>query len=145
MANHPVLHAVQPHNIHVQKLCVERINPFIHGQVYHPQLSSTLKFDKDEDGPFCTLVVLLGGGSQEKFPFAMEIRVVANFRIPKEQHLDADFSAFLAQQAVGLLWPFARVYLSDSITKLGLPPLNLPWINVEGTAIEIVEMPNVEE
>ncbi len=136
MDQEPVLHVVQPHSVYVRRIVAERIHNVVPGRAYHPRLSTSLRLNKDEDGPLAVLTGSVSGDVDEEFPFPVEIRLVAHFRISKDnagENEDA-FSTFLSQQAVVLLWPYARVHVTEIIDKLGLPPIVLPWVNVVETA-----------
>jgi len=145
MDQNPVLHPVQPHSIYVRKMVAERVHNLVPDRVYYPHLSTNLSLDKDEDGPFSVLTVSVSGDADEEFPFKIDIHLVAHFRIPKGRAVENEdaFSTFLSQQAVVLLWPYARVYVTEIIDKLGLPPISLPWVNVVETAKNINEIPDV--
>ena len=146
MDQQPVLHPIQPHSVYVRKLVAERVHNLVPERVYHPRLSTSLHMDKDEDGPFSVLTVSVTGDPDEEFPFEIDIHLVAHFRIPKGDSVENEegFTAFLSQQAVVLLWPYARVYVTETLDKLGLPPISLPWVNVKETAKKISETPDGE-
>ncbi len=118
----------------------------VQGRVYHPCLRTSLQLDKDEDGPRSILAVSVAGDPDEEFPFRIDMDLVAQFRIPKGNNVENEDSltAFLSRQAVVLLWPYARVYVEETLHKLGLPSMSLPWVNVNETAKKLSEKPDVQ-
>ena len=144
--NQPVFHVVQPHSIFVQQLTARRLFPLKANYSYHPKLSLQLNIKRNNSNPQGLLGVSLSGDAEEQFPFELELQLAVQFDLPPKKDIsDEELLSFLKRQSLLLLWPYARTYIGDLLAKMGLPPLILPWINVEETAIQIIPHRDDEE
>ena len=92
----------------------------------------------------CYLKVSVGFGNKQDEPFNIQVIYKGYCECLKDVE-KKDFEFYLKIQSIPMLWAYARETINNNITKMGLPPIVLPAININEIIGEITKKEGMEE
>lgn len=87
-----------------------------------------------------TIVKVNIGDDSEGFPFFINLEMEAVFHW--DEDIDIDIDSYIAYQTPAIIYSYMRPIISDTVSKAGFPPFNLPFMNFMDQNVEIDEIDN---
>lgn len=130
-----MIHPCQLLDVNVKKIKAERLYENLPDTL--PELELQTSCDSELTSPLHgigLLTIKFQFEEEDSRLFILEFTLAGEFKRGDDPHInDEKFLDFMKISCFTLLWPYARELTSSILHRMGLPPLNLPTINVPAT------------